>query len=1347
MLKKFAITAALLLLARGTQAQNPDASTTYPGNEEGNRAVVLTGLRDGMFNFLSEDNRYLSGTLGKEVGFVYDFTERKTTLFENFQMRAYFSPDHYVAADPGENAKPFIHYQGRDIDLEPTISGSSYDNDLSFWNAQPNGNRLVMMGYEYEIDGTDTVTNHVGVLYDGKTGKVQTLLHSYWPRLKPLRHEDNAAYGSRAYGISQDGMVIGGHGTWPTSLCLSTWNPVFWDLSDFEQHDTIYTYAIEDTRFSLSDLTAVSPDGSILVGYNEETQHGLIVYYDRTAKKFTFDTISPLPGWDLLFFSGVDKNDLIVGYCGMHADPITRQAVVYSKEMGLMPMANFLYEYYDIAAPELGTPTHISPDGSIIAGLSYDYGYPEPWFVELKGERILPRARNVKAKAANAGLVVRLDWQRPLGSEATLTGYEIYRDEETAPIAKLDADAVTYTDKTLSDAGVHKYYVMAVYNEGPAGKTASNAVMTIIEGGYFPVQKIDNRVQYNRYASIYWGLPSSEIVAGIAGAATAKNGNGEADLAPVARPVSRTVAEQSGRNDAKSYFNPSFDYIFDVNMLMYDGYCGLPIGDKYYISGWKGTGIRVLNQNNEIETELKPEGMNHAVLSMVYLKDKNQLLCGGVEKVSILDLKNHTVRNNFDAEARHMTYLPDFEFGGETGVLLMGSWNTADFYTLDGKHLGTAGFDFDDLDVSGTAYHDGKLYVSSQSGPNTNEIYTFDVKTRQQIGDPVQVTQDPAVYNLLSLNGEVTSTDDLAYAGGLGICTLEDGTVALVAGYQCSYTQSRLMFLELESAPERRSYNLYRNGEIIAEGLKTRRFYDELNTPGEYKYQVKIITEDKESELSPATTVTIADYGTCLPAKDIKARETNRWVSLNWDVPTTDSAAGLIGFTIFRDGTRLKELWNIDAMVTYTDFSTLELGKPYTYRVETLYGSGCVASDSVQITLTDEGTAMAPFGINFNYKKNAASTADNKVYDVTTTWESPMFEEPLAIGYGTGQMITGAGFNNDELTGYWACIGWDSTDLKLYKDLYLVGMEYMIGDNANSFEAVVYLNNTLAYTESLRRTQAQAWQTMYFKKSIPMNQPEEVVLGYHLTYSPGASPVAIDFSYNKRFYSDIISFDGEAWYSLADNELSASWCIRGLVVRKRDLDEATTDGVVDYAKLGGKIMRLDEAMPMSMSMKPSSTQILSQAPTKAPLTLQGFNLYRQRMDIDGQDEVQLNAELLKTFSYTEAEPLPEGEYDYTVEAVYANATKSATASVTLTDVSTESGLDKLTLTLFPNPASEVVYVNGAFSDLQILDLSGRVLRRLSSASQIEVGNLTPGTYFFRFADQDGRKATYKVVIR
>ena len=100
-----------------------------------------------------------------------------------------------------------------------------------------------------------------------------------------------------------------------------------------------------------------------------------------------------------------------------------------------------------------------------------------------------------------------------------------------------------------------------------------------------------------------------------------------------------------------------------------------------------------------------------------------------------------------------------------------------------------------------------------------------------------------------------------------------------------------------------------------------------------------------------------------------------------------------------------------------------------------------------------------------------------------------------------------------------------------------------------------------------------------------------------------------------------------------------------------------------------------------------------------------------------------------------------------MEAVYATTNKPATISVTLSDVSTEGELNGMTLTLYPNPASEIVYVNGEYSQLEMLDLSGRVLRRLTAAPQIDLNGLTPGTYFFRFTDEAGRKATYKVVVK
>ncbi|MDE6106935.1 MAG: T9SS type A sorting domain-containing protein, partial [Bacteroidales bacterium] len=885
------------------------------------------------------------------------------------------------------------------------------------------------------------------------------------------------------------------------------------------------------------------------------------------------------------------------------------------------------------------------------------------------------------------------------------------------------------------------YKVVALYDTEKAGASTSNIVMF---GSIFPVQRIGHNVQYNRYASIYWGLPSSEVVMSAMNKVAPKSGESIIDRSPV---VAASRMAPAGAPQAKTYKNTALDYIYNVDMMMYNGYCGIKIGDLYYVSSWQGDGIRLINEYNTMIEEWKPNGLNRSVLSMVYFPEKNQLYCGSLEDIYILDLNNHNrvIETIEGVPSRHMTYLPDLEIKGNKGVLMAGGWEDAKFFTLDGKYLEESGFDFTGLAVSGTAYHDGKVYAASQSGPNSNEIYVFDLASRQQIGAPIQVAEDPAVYNILNPEGyEDVTISNLSVAGGLTTCTLEDGTVALVAGYQCDYVYSQLMFLELESAPERAGYDLYRDGKLIAKNLTTRRFPEEL-TPGTYEYTVKAIyTGNVESDFSPVTTVKIENYDNCLPVKGLKAHETNRWVVLDWDVPS--GSTGFVGFTVFRDGTKLAELWNDAVALNYNDLSDLKIGTTYTYRLEALYSSGCTASDSVKITLTNEGTAMAPFGLNLTQKKNASSSSDKKLFDVTAEWETPMFEDAMSIGYGGGVMVAYNSFSNDLPKEYWAAIGWDSTDLKLYKDLYLVGMEYMLGDNTRSFEAFVYLNDEQVYSESLDRATAQNWQTMYFKHSFEMNQPKEVAVGYHIKYNEDASPVAIDYSYNKPRYSDLLSFDGKTFVSLASYDIVGSWAIRALVARKRDIVAATNaDGTLNPTLLEGKLIRVTESS-IPVSLKQTPVKLMNLPSPKAPLTLQGFNIYRQRMDID-EAEVKLNTSLLKTFSFTEAQPLPSGEYDYTVEAVYADTTVKTTEPITLGDESTEEELNGMKLVLYPNPTSDIVYINGEYAHLQILDLNGRVLRQLPAISQISLNGMTPGTYFFRFTDESGRMATYKVVIK
>lgn len=1350
------VLSALLLLTFGATVQMTEAQSVFEGANQ-NKVIVLSNATGKSVEFMSD--RYISGSAQDFSGFVYDIAENKVTLFPEYGIPAYFGPNHYIMSTSEFSGSARIFLDGKEIELTKTHPATEGENaGQTIWAAQTNGDRMVGLTYELNNHEGRKLNNHVGVVYDARTGDTIRLLHSFWP-LGSGPGSDNTGYGSRADCISEDGTVVGGHGTWPIEDIFSTNSTVFWDLVDIDK-GTIYTYAIEDKKFCQSSLNGTTTTGDILVGYNDGI--GIIIHYDRANKSFTLDTISALPGYQNLGFSDVSDNGSAIGYIERSSyDPYSREAVIYTKLNGLIKMKEYLYEYYDINMGdfELGVPSKISADGTQIAGFTMTDGFI-PWYISLKGDQILPRARKVTARAAKT-LQARIDWQLPLAYEQPLTGFNIYRDDETQPLngaTLLSPTATTFLDEELATDGEHTYHVECVYGEQKSGKSASNRILVLAAGSTYPVQRISHETTYNHYVTVFWGMPSSDIVnTAVANARELAEGKSECSLAGDDRtPVRQNIPA------AKSYKNPTFDYIDNVDMAMFSGYGAAQVGDNYFLTSWKDAGIQVVNKFNEIDTIYYP---NFNIYSMEYVAERNRLYIGNMTQFGYIDLNNPNEvvgRWKADSAARHMAYIDDYEYQASAnyeagkGVLAIGGSQSCLLYTLDGYKIGPAPVDFTGLAVAGTAYHDGKLYVASNTGEYLNEIYTFDFKTGKLEDGPVQVIEDPAAYDLLSANGEVPESykTSLAYAAELCICHLDDGTVALGAVYQCSYITCQLMLLELESDASLRGYDLYRSkdgGEKVKlndKPLTSRRYNEELTEAGSYVYSVQALGANGASQFSPNDTVVIADKGNCDPPTNIKAVETNEWVSLTWNVPES-STGGYVGFTIYRDGEEIAKLWETNVALRYTD-QVPELGT-YTYTVESFLNNGCIAADSVKITLTGEGVAKAPFGLHLDYKQNvAASSGTEPFYDVTAKWELPMFEDALAIYYGSGEPTSFLNLG-DETTEYWAGIGWDVNDLKLYEDLYIVGMEYLIGDNVTTLEGAVFVDNVMVTRKDAGRPRANTWETIWFDQSFRLGDAEYAVdVTYHTTYPAGNDVAVVDVFFSKIGYSDLLSADGETWgslYATSNGQIAATWCIRALVVRKRDLDAATTNGVVDYKQLEKHVMRFDDnAIKTPMTLQPLTASV--QPSAKAPLQLQGFNLFRTRTDAGDMNEIKLNGDdLMTAFEFTEKEPLPQGEYAYRIEAVYSNTSASETKYFELRAVSTESDLNRLALSLYPNPATEVINIDGEFSELQIRDLGGRTVLRSASCQQIQIGHLPSGTYFLLFKDENGNEATYKIVVR
>lgn len=561
-------------------------------------------------------------------------------------------------------------------------------------------------------------------------------------------------------------------------------------------------------------------------------------------------------------------------------------------------------------------------------------------------------------------------------------------------------------------------------------------------------------------------------------------------------------------------------------------------------------------------------------------------------------------------------------------------------------------------------------------------------------------------------------------AGGLSMNVLEDSTIVLGAMLQFSAENSRLAFLEVESAPGLLRYNLYRNGEQInpeGEYIQGHAYQDVLTEAGTYTYTVEAVSEGCTSKLDEVKTdVVITPVGECSGPSSLTAVESSASAMLSWDYTAT-STTSLVGFNVYRDGELLQE--GVMDM-KYTDYNLAK--GDYTYRVEAFHSNSCTASDSVEITITMEGRMMPPSAFSLSKKQ-----AEDGLYQVDASWDLPFFEDPLALGYCNLPM-SGTALESGEPI--WVLVGWDSAGLEPYRDLYIVGMEFFIGEGIIEVDGLVYLNDTLALQMPMSsRVKENAWNTIMFNQYIPMDQPMEALVGYKVTYEDKTKPVVVyDMGPAATGYGDLLSTDGQQWSTLTASGLSANWCINALVVRKRDMEKAAMLGLEKIDNPLVKTMRLGRvglAEPQAVA---------SPKATSESVKLQGFNIYR--------DDVKLNTEMLTSLSYVDS-AVPEGSYEYYVSAVYSEGEIAGDPIlIDVDNVVNENGNGTCALVMTPNPASDYVRIEGTYSRLDVMALSGQVVASFTHAELIPVDTWVSGLYLCRFTMPDGSAEVQKLLI-
>ena len=1275
---------------------------------EGKKAkmIVLNSALGSNGGTLSRNEKYVFGTVGEnEGGFIYEIASATVVkVIEGAGMVEVLDADNYVTTN-------YIVRNGKRIEFE---NEGITDLNLDYGAHSANAD-LSVISYDTYIG-----INYVSVIFNGE-GKIIDTMRHFDPTL-------GGGYGSFVFDMSDDGKIMAGR----TSArgARSNFSPAIYDRDKKKTFATAFYDSVAGPGSLDGTLYGINHDGSIAVGEINDLPHW-IEYNKNSSSETPYVThqIPTMPGYEMGFGKQI-RGNIVAGTDQLDNGSVyERIPWIYNIETEEKTTLHdhLLYRYgleEEYEEHPYFTIFSMSDNGRIFTGQTFSQSTWCPYIIILDSTQIHPTVRNVMAHQPYGEQFVQIRWEAPLSSDYTPTGYIVYRD--STPIRTInDIATLEYKDELLTD-GVHNYQVQAVYSDGEKSEYSPvQRILVVTEGGCLPVQSIDATIVYNRTVKLSWGLPSANIV--ISSAANPINRE------PASRIALCEKAQQGSLDmeESKYVLDNQLDYVGIMDAKSMYTSSSVRVGNYLYVGDYEGNVIYIFDAlSGNLLRVVRVTGLN-GMYDMTY--DNNRIFCvKNTPYVTELRINENdpfdiSLADSWRAGNRNLTHIAYLKGMGANGedLILTGGFDEIKFFKTNGSGDSVAldrNFEVSDMIISGSAYYNGRLYFANQHDANSSFVETFDWESGKHLFT-TNLLDIPAVANT------VAAPAYSALSSGLSVGKLEDGTIVADIMVQPMITYNQLITVEVESAPQVKGYIVYRDGKAISGTLKARHFSEDIIEPGTYTYTVEYLSENDCSRKSDGFVekdVTINPIGECNPPTALNAYESNEVGCVSWELPVEYTEPRIVGFNVYRNG----ELVLDKALDLKYHDQTIEKGKESVYVVEAFYENSCVASDTVSLVPTFEGFAAAPSAVVVKDHKDGDSWAS------TTTWELPYFENPMTLGYCSSLANTGISLDNTNII--YAAIGWLAADgdLEPYKDLYLVGMEFIIGDGAREVNGLVYIDDALVYKQRVGRVKSQEWNQVFFDKSFSMNQKQEVAVGYSVTFDPeslSAGIIGLDFGpAASPGKCDLLSVDGVEYGSLASQGYSFNLLINALVVRKRDLEDAAKSA-------DPKAYIQKKAFVANLPLSVSQSTPLANVPksTSESYTLQGFNVYR--------DEVKLNEELLKTFSFEDHGLEFGGEYMYQVSAVYADQ-EVMSEEVWLSNVANGAAEAVCPIAVQPNPVQDVLYIDGEYATLSIIDMTGRVvLSDVRNAKNISMTNFRTGLYFVRIVLSNGEEYITKIV--
>lgn len=424
----------------------------------------------------------------------------------------------------------------------------------------------------------------------------------------------------------------------------------------------------------------------------------------------------------------------------------------------------------------------------------------------------------------------------------------------------------------------------------------------------------------------------------------------------------------------------------------------------------------------------------------------------------------------------------------------------------------------------------------------------------------------------------------------------------------------------------------------------------------------------------------------CPRPQSVKAEAGDACAIISWQKGNGSAKAD--SYNVYRNDRKVNAS-PVNGM-TFTD-QPLVYGE-YTYKVTAVYGGKESAkSDSVKVLVKNGAQYYPPVGV-------AASINGNK--NVSLTWESPLFgaDQPATMTWANGKHADDIGMTDGGI--FYAGVKWDAYDIAAYRGKRISSVSVQLVNPVQYIALFILKDGEQIYKKQYKGD---------FKfdgslTAIPVDEDirilpgHEYMFGFEIKSDAGVQPLGIDDSKAVLDKGDLLSTDGEKWFSAAISGIEGNFNI--------NVDLTPTD-ITEEKPMGYNVYRNGVKVNSSLITSQSYNDVLSATGTFAYTIT---SVYKNNGESAESKPVNVEAYEIKDKTAPNA-VYADVERNRNISLRWDNPTKEPQvikADITKRPVTTEEGCPEYVRSSFGPKSGMAVVTDGTYVYTSVYNEDGRI---------------------------------------